>query len=122
MNITIAINTNREIGITIAIHVPAFLSIFQNSYYHIVTLISLFCPCRCNHVRLFCHDICTFFYSRSKTSEILQLYPCLHLNAYYNQTYTNINFIVVLIKIHTMGDINELVIVIRLTIKCETND
>ena len=42
MDIIIAINTNREIKITIAIHTAALLSISQNSYYQIVTFITPF--------------------------------------------------------------------------------
>ena len=103
MNVTLAINTNSAIEITIAIGAPTLLSMCQNSYYQIVTLISLFCPFRWKHVRLFFHDICSFCYSRNNISEILQLYAWLHLNAFYNQTYMNINFIVVLIAILTMG-------------------
>ena len=42
MNITIAINADREIEITIGMHARALLCISQNGYYQIVTLISLF--------------------------------------------------------------------------------
>ena len=42
MEIIIAINTNREIKISIAIHTAALLSISQNSYYQIVTFITPF--------------------------------------------------------------------------------
>ena len=58
MDITITVNTDREIDIDITIHAPALLSISQNSYYQIVTLTSIFCPFRCKHVRLAYHDIC----------------------------------------------------------------
>ena len=63
MDITITVNTDREIDINITIHAPALLSISQNGYCQIVTLISLFYPFRCQHVPRFCHQICPFFYS-----------------------------------------------------------
>ena len=103
VDVTIAINTNREIEITIAIGAPTLLSMCQNSYYQIVTLISLFCPFRYKHVPLFYHDICSFFYSGSNTSEILQLYALFHFRSYYKYTSANMNFIVVLIKLFSMG-------------------
>ena len=78
MDITITVNTAREIDINITIHGSALLSISQNSYYQTVTLISLFCPFHCKHVPLFYHDNCSFFYSCSNTSEIQQPYACLH--------------------------------------------
>ena len=105
MNLTTAINTNCEIEINITIHTPALLSICQHGYYQVIFIakfISLLCRFHRRYVHLFYHDICSFFYSHSNTSEILQLYTCLHLNAYYNQIYTNINFMVVLIKILTI--------------------
>ena len=74
MNITIAINADREIEITIGMHARAVLSISQNSYYQIVTFISLFCPFRYKHAPLFYRDICLYFYSRRNTFEIIQLY------------------------------------------------
>ena len=101
MDITIAVNTDREIDINITIRVLGLLSSCQNSYYQIIfifTLILLFLVCCCNYVGLFEYDICSCFYSRNNISEILQLYAWLHLNAYYNYTCTNIHFIVVLIN------------------------
>ena len=80
-DITVTVNTDREIDINITTHAPALLSISQNSYYQIVALISLFYPFRCKHVPRFCHQICPFFYSRSNTSEILQLYAWLHFHS-----------------------------------------
>ena len=106
MNVTMAISINCEIEVNIRIHAPALLSVCQNSYYEmifIVDFISLFYRYHCRYVRLFYHDICSFYYSRSNTSEILQLYTCLHFSSYYKYTSTNMNFIVVLIKIPTMG-------------------
>ena len=125
IDITIDINTNYEIEINNIIHAPTLLSMCQNGYYQIIfffTLILLFRVRYCNYVDLFEYDICSFFYSRNNISEILELYAWVHLNAYYNHTCTNIHFIVVLIKIPTKGDNNELAIVIRLTIGCETHD
>ena len=81
MDITITVHTDGEIDINITIHAPALLSIFQNIYYQSVTLISVFCPFHCKHVRLVYHDICWFFYSRSNTSEIQLSCACLHLRS-----------------------------------------
>ena len=81
MDIPITVNTDREIDIDITIHAPTQLSISQNSYCQIVTLISLFYPFRCKHVPRFCHQICPFFYSCSNTSEIQQSYACLQLRS-----------------------------------------
>ena len=72
MDITMAANTNREIEINLTIHTLALLCICQNTNYTIVTLISLFCPCRCNHVRRFSHQICSALDNRRNTSEVLQ--------------------------------------------------
>ena len=72
MDITMTINTDPKIEITIAIYAPALLSISESSCYQIVTLISVFCRFRWKHARLFYHDICSFFYSRSETSIVLQ--------------------------------------------------
>ena len=102
MDITITVNTDREIDINITIHAPALLSISQNSYYQSVTLISLFCPFHCKHVRLVYHDICSFLYSRSNTSIVLQSYEYLYLNACYKYTYPSIHFIEVCIEIFAM--------------------
>ena len=99
MNVTMVIDINCEIVITITIHGLALLSIFQNSYYQIVTLISLFCLFHCKRVPHFFHEICPFFYCCSNTSEILELCSCLHFSSYYKYTYTNMKFIVVLIEI-----------------------
>ena len=44
MNVTMAINTNREIETTIAIYAPVLLCISESSCYEIVTLILVFCP------------------------------------------------------------------------------
>ena len=89
MDITIAVNTDREIDINITIHVPGLLSSCQNSYYQIIfifTLILLFCVCCCKYVGLFEYDICSFFYSRRNTSKILQLCTYLHFSSYYKYT------------------------------------
>ena len=105
MDITVAINSDCEIEINITIHVPALLSVCRNNYYEmilIVNFISLFYRCHRRYVRLFYHDICLYFYRRSNTSVILQLYACVYMNAYYNCTHRNMDYIVVFIKIVTM--------------------
>ena len=99
MNVTIAININREIQITVTIFTLALVNIYRNTYYSIVTLISLFCLIRCKHVHRFFHEICPFFYSCSNTSEILELCSCFHFSSYYKYTFTNMKFMVVLIGI-----------------------
>ena len=81
MDITITVNTDREIDINITIHAPTLLSISQNSHSQIVTFISLFCPFRYKHVRRFYHDICLYFYSRRNTSEIQLSCACLHFRS-----------------------------------------
>ena len=105
MNNTMAISVNCEIEINITIHVPARQSVCRNNYDEMIiiaTFISLFYRYHRRYVRLFYHDICSFFYSRSNTSVILQLYACLYLNAYYHCAHRNMDFIVVFIKIVTM--------------------
>ena len=77
MDITITVNTDREIDINITIHAPALLNISQNSYYQSVTFISLFCPFHCNHVRCFLHPIWSAFYNRRKYFEGA---PTMHLH------------------------------------------
>ena len=101
MNVTMIININREIQITVTIFTLALVSVCRNTYYSIITLISLFCLFRCNHVPRFFHQICPFFYSCSNTSEILELCSCLHFSSYYKYTSTNMKYIVVLIGIFT---------------------
>ena len=100
-----AISINCEIEINITVHVAALLSVCRNSYYKvnfIATFISLLYRYHRRYVRFFYHDICLYFYRRSNTSVILQLYACLYLNAYYNCAHRNMDFIVVFIKIVTM--------------------
>ena len=80
MNVTMAISVNCEIEKNITIHVPALLSVCRNSYYKInfiAAFISLLYRYHRRYVRLFYHDICLYFYRRSNTSVILQLYACL---------------------------------------------
>ena len=99
MNVTMAININREIQITVTIFIHALVSVCRNTYYSIVTLISLFCLFHCKRVPHFFHEICPFFYCCSNTSEIPELCSCLHFSSYYKYTSTNMKFIVVLIGI-----------------------
>ena len=105
MNVTVTISIICEIEKNITIHAPALLSVCQSSYYEMIfifILILLFLVCCCNYVGLFEYDICSCFYSRNNISEILQLYAWLHLNAYHNYTYTNIDFIVECIEMFAM--------------------
>ena len=74
MNVTMAINIKCEIEINSVIHVPALLSMCQNSYYQMIfiaTFISFLYRYHRRYVRLFYHDICFYFYRPSSTSEIL---------------------------------------------------
>ena len=102
MDITVAINSNCEIEINITIHTLALLIMCQNSYYQIVTLITPFGSSIATMFVVSCILFVEVSIIAANTSIVLQLYPCCHLNAYYNYTYTNINFIVVLILILTV--------------------